>query len=134
MLAIKLLRTHARHVDKVSNLDYNAKALGIALNNMSDDDQINLSQGKIKCHCINLARSFTAEQYEMILKHKNHHACPVLVLDKSMLDCFLATPNIKINGARTNLPYFDAATMLYNVHTTLTYAVEILGRKYSSKS
>ena len=83
LLAIKLLRTHARHVDKVSNLDYNAEALSIALNNMSDDDQINLSQGKIKYHCINLARSFTAEQYEMILKHKNHHACPVLVLDKS---------------------------------------------------
>ena len=124
LLAIKLLRTHARHVDKVSNLDYNAEALSIALNNMSDDDQINLSQGKIKYHCINLARSFTAEQYEMILKHKNHHACPVLVLDKSTLDCFLATPNIKRSGARTNLPYFDAATMLYNVHTTLTYAVK----------
>ena len=70
LLAIKLLRTHARHVDKVSNLDYNAEALSIALNNMSDDDQINLSQGKIKYHCINLARSFTAEQHEMILKHK----------------------------------------------------------------
>ena len=63
LLAIKLLRTHARHVDKVSNIDYNSKALGVALNNMSDDDQINWhKQNKISLY--QLSTSFTAEQYE----------------------------------------------------------------------
>ena len=107
LLAIKLLRTHARYVYKVSNLDYNSEALNIALNNMSDDDQINFAQGKIKCHCVNLAHSFTAEQYEMILQDQNH-ARPRLVVDKSTLDCFLATPNFMVNHSKNNLPYLDA--------------------------
>ena len=123
LLAIKLLRTHARYVYKVSNLDYNSEALNIALSNMSDDDQINFAQGKIKCHCVNLARSFTAEQYEMIFQDRNH-ACPRLVLDKSTLDCFLATPNFMVNRSKNNLPYLDAAIMLNNVYNSLTYAVD----------
>ena len=69
LLAIKLLRTHARHVDRVSNLDYNAEALRIALNNMSDDSQINLAQGKIKYH----------ELPSDLLGHNDNHLLQLMV-------------------------------------------------------
>jgi hypothetical protein len=122
LLSIELFKKNMHRIRQVVNLDYNNEALEIARSNLDKDTLSYVNQGIIQFHQINLAQEFSNVEYDLIFSHNDNHTSPMIVLDKSTLDCFLATPNIDDNAKHANyLPYLDAATMLLNAYNIFLF-------------
>ena len=122
LLSVELFRKRKEMIQKVTNIDYNDAAMKIACSNLDESMLTYLNKGIIQFHQVNLAIEFSKTEYDVLFDNKHHQddnntILPVMILDKSTLDCFLATPNVERDGKNaSHLAYLDAATMLFNVY------------------